>query len=121
MLAWPSDLAELQEEEGSQEAHGEVQFIDFEYTEASYRSFDIANHFNEYAGFECDYSRFPDDAHVTQFVTEYLQEGASEHTARPSQCLLSGLVVVCYYTNTCMVSCCAANFKQCNKMHRITL
>lgn len=94
-LARPIELCELQEAEGSPESQGEVQFIDFEYTEASYCSFDIANHFNEYAGFECDYSRFPDDAHVTHFVSEYLQQGANDHPARPSQCLSSGMIVIC--------------------------
>uniref|UniRef100_A0A453KUP0 ethanolamine kinase n=2 Tax=Aegilops tauschii subsp. strangulata TaxID=200361 RepID=A0A453KUP0_AEGTS len=33
-------------------------FIDFEYGSYSYRGFDIANHFNEYAGFECDYNLY---------------------------------------------------------------
>ncbi|KAI8320171.1 kinase-like protein [Martensiomyces pterosporus] len=37
----------------------DVSFIDYEYAAYSYRGFDIANHFNEYAGFECDYSRYP--------------------------------------------------------------
>ncbi|KAJ2760407.1 hypothetical protein IWQ57_006314, partial [Coemansia nantahalensis] len=36
-----------------------VSFIDYEYAAYNYRGFDIANHFNEYAGFECDYSRYP--------------------------------------------------------------
>lgn len=36
-----------------------VYFIDFEYGDYNYRGFDIANHFCEYAGFQCDYSRFP--------------------------------------------------------------
>jgi hypothetical protein len=30
-------------------------FIDFEYGSYSYRGYDIANHFNEYAGFDCEY------------------------------------------------------------------
>lgn len=34
-----------------------MQFIDFEYSAYSYRGFDFGNHFNEYAGFECDYTR----------------------------------------------------------------
>lgn len=33
-------------------------FIDFEYGSYSYRGYDIANHFNEYAGFDCDYSLY---------------------------------------------------------------
>ena len=34
---------------------GKLYFIDFEYGSYSYRGYDIANHFNEYAGFDCDY------------------------------------------------------------------
>lgn len=33
-------------------------FIDFEYGSYSYRGYDIANHFNEYAGFDCDYNLY---------------------------------------------------------------
>jgi len=33
-------------------------FIDFEYGSYSYRGYDIANHFNEYAGYECDYTLY---------------------------------------------------------------
>jgi hypothetical protein len=32
--------------------------IDYEYGSYSYRGYDIANHFNEHAGFECDYSLY---------------------------------------------------------------
>ncbi|KAJ2782725.1 hypothetical protein H4R18_002099 [Coemansia javaensis] len=45
-----------------------VSFIDYEYATYNYRGFDIANHFNEYAGFECDYSRYPaKDAQLAWF------------------------------------------------------
>ena len=37
---------------------GRLYFIDFEYGSYSYRGYDIANHFNEYAGFDCDYSLY---------------------------------------------------------------
>jgi len=37
--------------------NGALQFIDFEYSVYTYRGFDIGNHFNEYAGFDCQYSR----------------------------------------------------------------
>lgn len=36
---------------------GPLQFIDYEYGCYTPRGFDIGNHFNEYAGFECDYTR----------------------------------------------------------------
>ena len=37
----------------------ELVLIDFEYAEYNYRGFDLANHFNEYAGFECEYDKYP--------------------------------------------------------------
>lgn len=37
--------------------NGPLTLIDFEYGAYTYRGFDIGNHFNEYAGFECDYTR----------------------------------------------------------------
>src|SRR5690606_37849816 len=37
----------------------EVAFIDYEYATPCERAFDLANHFSEYAGFECDYSLLP--------------------------------------------------------------
>ena len=51
-----------------------VQFIDFEYGCYSYRGFDWGNHFNEYAGFECDYGRYPDTATAALFLRHYLAE-----------------------------------------------
>ena len=51
---------------------GNLQFIDFEYGSYGYRAFDIANHFNEYAGFECDYSRYPSQEERYTFYQEYL-------------------------------------------------
>ncbi|KAJ1664305.1 hypothetical protein IW140_003043 [Coemansia sp. RSA 1813] len=41
------------------ESKDQVFFIDYEYGMYNHRAFDIANHFNEYAGFECDYTRYP--------------------------------------------------------------
>lgn len=32
--------------------------IDFEYGSYNYRGFDIGNHFNEYAGYDCDYTLY---------------------------------------------------------------
>ncbi|XP_058074489.1 probable ethanolamine kinase isoform X2 [Magnolia sinica] len=48
-------------------------FIDFEYGSYSYRGYDIANHFNEYAGFDCDYSLYPDKDAQYHFFRNYLQ------------------------------------------------
>ena len=46
--------------------------IDFEYAFYNYRAFDIANHFCEYAGFECDYSRW-DDVHWMQLRCKHME------------------------------------------------
>lgn len=37
---------------------GKLYFIDFEYGSYNYRGFDIGNHFNEYAGYDCDYNLY---------------------------------------------------------------
>jgi len=54
------------------DANGEVKFIDFEYASTNYQAFDIANHFNEFAGFEADYSRYPSKEQQYQFLRSYL-------------------------------------------------
>ena len=51
-----------------------LQFIDFEYGCSSYRGFDWGNHFNEYAGFECEYGRYPDRDSAAAFIRAYLAE-----------------------------------------------
>ena len=54
----------------------DLQFIDFEYTRRNYVYFDIANHFNEYAGIELDFdASFPSRAEAKAFVVEYLRHG----------------------------------------------
>lgn len=40
------------------------------------RGFDFGNHFNEYAGFECDYSRYPSPQQQHLFFRHYLAAGA---------------------------------------------
>lgn len=50
----------------------DVAFIDYEYGSFNYRSFDIANHFCEFAGFDCDYSLYPDESVQRQWIREYL-------------------------------------------------
>lgn len=57
----------------------DVAFIDYEYGSFNYRSFDLANHFCEFAGFDCDYSLFPSDDFQRKWIQEYLTafEGGS--------------------------------------------
>lgn len=52
----------------------DVQFIDFEYGSYNPRGFDLGNHFNEWAGFDCDYSLFPSLPIQRQFLRHYLEE-----------------------------------------------
>ncbi|CAK7343260.1 unnamed protein product [Dovyalis caffra] len=47
--------------------------IDFEYGSYSYRGFDIGNHFNEYAGYDCDYNLYPSKDEQYHFFRHYLQ------------------------------------------------
>ena len=59
-----------------------VQFIDFEYGAFGFRGFDWGNHFNEWAGFECDYSRYPKPPAAAAFLHAYLTEGAASPPVR---------------------------------------
>ena len=59
-----------------------TQFIDFEYSAYAPRGFDWGNHFNEYAGFECEYGRYPDRAHAANFVRSYMAEGSQQAPVR---------------------------------------
>lgn len=51
----------------------DVAFIDFEYGGYNHRSFDIANHFCEWAGFECDYSLYPNEEEQRAWLAEYIK------------------------------------------------
>ncbi|CAN6456141.1 unnamed protein product [Victoria cruziana] len=54
------------------EDEDKLYFIDFEYGSYSYRGYDIANHFNEYAGFDCDYNLYPEECSQYHFFRHYL-------------------------------------------------
>ncbi|CAG9467460.1 unnamed protein product [Pedinophyceae sp. YPF-701] len=55
----------------------DVQFIDFEYGSHAPRGFDIGNHWNEYAGFDLEWERFPARDKQEVFVREYLSAGGA--------------------------------------------
>ncbi|GIL81388.1 hypothetical protein Vretimale_1059 [Volvox reticuliferus] len=63
-------------------AGGELQFIDFEYSCYGPRGFDWGNHFNEYAGFDCVYDRFPTPVQQKFFFRNYLKPGELEQLAK---------------------------------------
>jgi ethanolamine kinase len=49
-----------------------VSFIDYEYATPAPASFDIANHFAEWGGFDCDYNAMPTRTTRRAFLREYL-------------------------------------------------
>ncbi|KAI9741581.1 MAG: hypothetical protein M1818_004387 [Claussenomyces sp. TS43310] len=50
-----------------------VSFIDYEYATPSPAAFDIANHFAEWGGFDCDHSVLPTRTQRRQFIEEYIK------------------------------------------------
>jgi len=53
----------------------DVLFIDYEYASYSYRGFDIANHFNEFAGFDCNFDKwYPKIPVQKQFYELYFEK-----------------------------------------------
>ncbi|OLN92881.1 Ethanolamine kinase 1 [Colletotrichum chlorophyti] len=50
-----------------------VTFIDYEYATPSPAAFDIANHFAEWGGFDCDYNVLPTRAQRREFIDEYIR------------------------------------------------
>ncbi|KAK2045897.1 choline/ethanolamine kinase [Colletotrichum somersetense] len=50
-----------------------VTFIDYEYATPSPAAFDIANHFAEWGGFDCDYNVLPTKSQRREFIDEYVR------------------------------------------------
>ncbi|XP_010254375.1 PREDICTED: probable ethanolamine kinase [Nelumbo nucifera] len=73
-------------------------FIDFEYGSYSYRGYDIGNHFNEYAGFDCDYSLYPDKDAQYHFFRHYLQP------EKPQEVSVEDLEALYVETNSFMLA-----------------
>ncbi|KAG6553521.1 hypothetical protein Mapa_004433 [Marchantia paleacea] len=66
--------------------------IDFEYSSYNYRGYDIANHFNEYAGFDCDYSLYP-SKDVQYFFFRHYLNGLSSQKVEITEADLSKLYI----------------------------
>ncbi|THX35632.1 kinase-like protein [Aureobasidium pullulans] len=49
-----------------------VSFIDYEYATPAPAAFDIANHFAEWGGFDCDYTVLPTRSQRADFIIQYL-------------------------------------------------
>ncbi|MCJ1270634.1 hypothetical protein MMC22_010531 [Lobaria immixta] len=60
-----------------------VSFIDYEYATPCPAAFDLANHFAEWGGLECDYSMLPTRSVRRAFLHEYL-ESYKLHTTKAS-------------------------------------
>jgi ethanolamine kinase len=68
----------------------EAHFIDYEYGCYTFRGFDIGNHFNEFAGFECDYSRYPTKEFQLKWFEWYLTSNGGIYENAPSyMCVLT--------------------------------
>lgn len=50
-----------------------ITFIDYEYATPSPAAFDVANHFAEWGGFDCDYTVLPTRAQRRDFVATYVR------------------------------------------------
>ncbi|OTB01526.1 hypothetical protein M426DRAFT_323411 [Hypoxylon sp. CI-4A] len=69
-------IVEPQDSNGAKDVDSsrtEVSFIDYEYATPSPAAFDIANHFAEWGGFDCDFSVLPTRAQRLEFIREYIQ------------------------------------------------
>ncbi len=56
-----------------QDVARKVQFIDFEYSVPCPPAFDLANHFSEWAGYDCDYNMLPTQTTRRGFIERYLE------------------------------------------------
>ena len=59
-------------------------FIDYEYAAPSPAAFDLANHFSEWGGFDCDHGVLPTRAQRRDFITEYIHAYFSQLPERPT-------------------------------------
>ncbi len=60
-----------------------IRFIDYEYAVPCPAAFDLANHFAEWGGFECDYNLLPTKAVRRAFIEEYV-ESYSRYASLPN-------------------------------------
>lgn len=58
-----------------------VSFIDYEYSTPAPAAFDLANHFSEWGGFDCDFNVLPTQSQRRDFLAHYLQSFFSSTTS----------------------------------------
>jgi ethanolamine kinase len=71
-LLAPNFLLQEGDDEEQLKAAGAIYLIDFEYSAYGPRGYDLANHFCEWAGFECAYERYPSGVQQHAFLAAYL-------------------------------------------------
>jgi ethanolamine kinase len=67
---------------GVQHGEQQVAFIDYEYAVTCPAAFDISNHFAEWVGYECDYSKVPTKTTRHDFLQQYLSS-YNAHSSQP--------------------------------------
>lgn len=77
VIMLPSDSADSKADDTLK-----VSFIDYEYATPCPATFDIANHFAEWGGYDCDYSMLPTKSIRRQFLIDYL-ESYKAHSDKP--------------------------------------
>lgn len=65
---------------GFEQGQQSVAFIDYEYAVTCPAAFDIANHFAEWGGYDCDYNMLPSKSIRHEFLTEYLSSYKAHST-----------------------------------------
>ena len=68
-----------------------VSFIDYEYATPCPAAFDIANHFAEWGGYDCDYNMLPTRSVRRKFLEEYLSAFAMHSSETVDQTILDRL------------------------------
>jgi ethanolamine kinase len=68
---------------------GKVHFIDYEYAVPCPAAFDLANHFSEWGGFDCDYNMLPTQATRRTFIEEYVQSHGRYAPVKTTEIALS--------------------------------
>ena len=70
-----------------------VSFIDYEYATPCPAAFDIANHFAEWGGYDCDYTMLPTRSVRRAFLAEYLDSFLTHSSEKPAGGTLDTLAV----------------------------
>ncbi|KAK8055248.1 hypothetical protein PG993_000475 [Apiospora rasikravindrae] len=69
---------------GSSDTEESVAFIDYEYATPSPAAFDLANHFAEWGGFDCDFTVLPTRTERREFIAEYIKTYFAQLPNKPA-------------------------------------